>query len=181
MKVADDPVTVQLLFEPSGRPVDEQNYYVSEKENVCVVCGADESYIRKNIIPREYRKYVCLSVYCRSMSYAISVLCNWVYNSMIVKLNVIWSDRRLKKQRSEPLCHPRGLGNTLLLTALHRFAVKTAEFWYVCSSIYYHCFQALSVAAEGTQVTRRAADVRSMSSEKQSPWQRAQEISACTM
>jgi len=57
VQVSDDPVTVQLLFEPSGRPQDEQNYYLNEKDNVCVVCGADESYIRKNIIPREYRKY----------------------------------------------------------------------------------------------------------------------------
>ena len=54
-------MTVRLLFEPSGRPVDEQNYYLNEKDNVCVVCGADESYIRKNIIPREYRKYVSLT------------------------------------------------------------------------------------------------------------------------
>ena len=60
-KVDDDPVTVRLLFEPSGRPVDEQNYYLNEKDNVCVVCGADESYIRKNIIPREYRKSVSLT------------------------------------------------------------------------------------------------------------------------
>jgi len=58
VEVHDDPLTVRLLFEPSGRPVDEQSYYLSEKDNVCVVCGSDESYIRKNIIPREYRKYV---------------------------------------------------------------------------------------------------------------------------
>ena len=63
VKVADDPVTVQLLFEPSGRPADEQNYYINEKDNVCVVCGSDESYIRKNIIPREYRKYVSIVTY----------------------------------------------------------------------------------------------------------------------
>ena len=62
MKVDDDPVTVQLLFEPSGRPADKQDYYLNEKDNVCVVCGTDDSYIRKNIIPREYRKYELLSV-----------------------------------------------------------------------------------------------------------------------
>lgn len=58
VQVSDDPIIVQLLFEPNGRPLDESNYYLHEKENVCVVCGASESYIRKNIIPREYRKYV---------------------------------------------------------------------------------------------------------------------------
>lgn len=56
-QVSDDPVTVQLLFEPSGRPVNEQNYYLYEKDNLCVVCGAGDSYIRKNVIPREYRKH----------------------------------------------------------------------------------------------------------------------------
>ena len=70
VQVDDDPMTVQLLFEPSGRPFDDQNYYMNEKDNVCVVCGADESYIRKNIIPREYRKYVCLLH--RSTSFALS-------------------------------------------------------------------------------------------------------------
>ena len=58
VQVDSDPLTVQLLFEPSGRPSDAHNYYLNEKDNVCVVCGADRSYIRKNIIPREYRKYV---------------------------------------------------------------------------------------------------------------------------
>jgi len=60
VQVADDPIMVKLLFEPSGRPVSEQDYYLHEKDNVCVVCGAADSYIRKNIIPREYRKYVAL-------------------------------------------------------------------------------------------------------------------------
>jgi hypothetical protein len=57
VKVSDDPLTIQLLFEPNGRPADVSDYYLHEKDNVCVVCGAAESYIRKNVIPREYRKY----------------------------------------------------------------------------------------------------------------------------
>ena len=58
-------MTVQLLFEPSGRPLNEHNYYLYEKDNLCVVCGAEDSYIRKNIIPREYRKYVCtVELFC---------------------------------------------------------------------------------------------------------------------
>lgn len=58
MKVCDSPVTVRLLFEPSGRAVDEiGQYYTQEKANHCVVCGSNESYIRKNIVPREYCKH----------------------------------------------------------------------------------------------------------------------------
>ena len=55
-KVGDDPLTVQLTFEPSGRPMNEMNYYLQVKDNQCVVCGKRDSYIRKNVVPREYRK-----------------------------------------------------------------------------------------------------------------------------
>ncbi|KAL5021969.1 hypothetical protein ScPMuIL_001124 [Solemya velum] len=56
-KVCDDPVTIKLKFEPAGRPKSELDYYLQNKENVCVVCGKSESYIKKLIIPKEYRKY----------------------------------------------------------------------------------------------------------------------------
>ena len=56
VKVSDNPLTVKLKFEPAGRPVSESNYYLQEKENICVVCGKEDSFIRKNIVPREYRK-----------------------------------------------------------------------------------------------------------------------------
>ncbi|XP_046376546.1 exonuclease 3'-5' domain-containing protein 2-like [Haliotis rufescens] len=56
-KVCDMPLTVRLRFEPSGRPESESNYYLQEKENVCVVCGNDDTYTRKFVVPQEYRKY----------------------------------------------------------------------------------------------------------------------------
>ena len=52
----DDEMIIRLRFEPRGRPSGERDYYRSRKENICVDCGADKSFIRKNIIPREYRK-----------------------------------------------------------------------------------------------------------------------------
>jgi exonuclease 3'-5' domain-containing protein 2 len=56
--VSEDPLTVRLRFEPAGRAVgDVGKYYQLTKENRCVVCGADRSYIKKNVVPREYRKY----------------------------------------------------------------------------------------------------------------------------
>ncbi|KAJ8735085.1 hypothetical protein PYW08_014335 [Mythimna loreyi] len=55
--VNEDPFTVRLRFEPAGRAVgDVGRYYQLEKENKCVVCGSTNSYIRKNVVPREYRK-----------------------------------------------------------------------------------------------------------------------------
>ncbi|XP_050355123.1 exonuclease 3'-5' domain-containing protein 2 isoform X2 [Nymphalis io] len=56
--VSEDPLTVRLRFEPAGRSVgDVGRYYQLTKENKCVVCGVKDSYIRKNVVPREYRKY----------------------------------------------------------------------------------------------------------------------------
>ncbi|KAJ7370831.1 Exonuclease 3'-5' domain-containing protein 2 [Desmophyllum pertusum] len=52
-----EPYTVQLKFEPSGRPGSEDSYYLNFKDNVCVVCGSDQSYMRKNIVPHDYRRY----------------------------------------------------------------------------------------------------------------------------
>jgi exonuclease 3'-5' domain-containing protein 2 len=57
-KVKDEPFTIRLKFEPKGRAVGEVGqYYLQEKENRCVVCGRTESYVRKNVVPREYRKF----------------------------------------------------------------------------------------------------------------------------
>lgn len=58
--VSEDPLVVRLNFEPSGRPLadrDDGRFYLQERLNLCVVCGKDELYIRKNIVPLEYRKH----------------------------------------------------------------------------------------------------------------------------
>ncbi|KAF2354806.1 3'-5' exonuclease domain [Trinorchestia longiramus] len=58
--VQEDPLIVRLNFEPTGRPQKEGAdgyFYLNERQNVCVVCGKGESYIRKNVVPHEYRKY----------------------------------------------------------------------------------------------------------------------------
>ncbi|KAF7652073.1 hypothetical protein LDENG_00101740 [Lucifuga dentata] len=54
---SEDPFIVRLLFEPSGRPDSQQDYYLTTKQNLCVVCGKADSYIRKNIVPHEYRRH----------------------------------------------------------------------------------------------------------------------------
>lgn len=53
----ESPFTVRLLFEPSGRPMPDADYYTTVKENVCVVCGSTDSFVRKMIVPHDYRKY----------------------------------------------------------------------------------------------------------------------------
>ena len=56
--VSETPPTVQLTFEPMGKPGKDREYYLMQKENVCVVCGSDRDCIRKNIVPQEYRRLV---------------------------------------------------------------------------------------------------------------------------
>ena len=56
--IQEEPLRVRLKFEPSGRPEGlAGEYYLTVKDNVCVVCGQDESYLRKYIVPHEYRKF----------------------------------------------------------------------------------------------------------------------------
>ncbi|OCT64793.1 exonuclease 3'-5' domain containing 2 isoform X2 [Xenopus laevis] len=55
--VSTIPFVVKLRFEPSGRPESNADYYLTVKENLCVICGKKESYIRKNIVPHEYRRH----------------------------------------------------------------------------------------------------------------------------
>merc|ERR1719474_415182 len=56
--ISENPLTVRLNFEPSGRPEGKAGeYYLSVKPNICVVCGEMESYLRKNVVPHEYRRY----------------------------------------------------------------------------------------------------------------------------
>lgn len=54
--ISQDPPTLKLKFEPAGKPNKDREYYLTKKENICVVCGRSDGYIRKNIIPHEYRK-----------------------------------------------------------------------------------------------------------------------------
>lgn len=47
-----------LLFEPKGRPEDEDNdFYVQSKKNMCVGCGERNHYLRYRIIPSCYRMH----------------------------------------------------------------------------------------------------------------------------
>lgn len=56
--VDDNPPAIILLFEPKGRPEDEDNdFYVQSKKNICVGCGEGSHYLRYRIIPSCYRMH----------------------------------------------------------------------------------------------------------------------------
>ncbi|GAV66978.1 HRDC domain-containing protein/DNA_pol_A_exo1 domain-containing protein [Cephalotus follicularis] len=58
-KLADEnPPAIMLLFEPKGRPEDEDNdFYIQSKKNICVGCGEGDHYLRYRIIPSCYRMH----------------------------------------------------------------------------------------------------------------------------
>lgn len=54
--VDEEPPAIMLLFEPKGRPEDEDNdFYIHSKKNICVGCGEGNHYLRYRIIPSCYR------------------------------------------------------------------------------------------------------------------------------
>uniref|UniRef100_A0A6V7LYJ6 Exonuclease 3'-5' domain-containing protein 2 n=1 Tax=Bracon brevicornis TaxID=1563983 RepID=A0A6V7LYJ6_9HYME len=73
--VIAEPLTVRLNFEPSGRAHGQVGqYYTQVKVNQCVVCGSRDKFIKKNVVPKEYRKYFPL-VMKAHQSHDVLLLC----------------------------------------------------------------------------------------------------------
>ena len=50
------PPSIRLLFEPKGRPEDDDNeFYIQSKRNCCVGCGEAGHYLRYRVVPSCYR------------------------------------------------------------------------------------------------------------------------------
>ncbi|KAM6969201.1 exonuclease 3'-5' domain-containing protein 2 isoform 2-T2 [Tautogolabrus adspersus] len=98
---SEDPFVVRLLFEPSGRPDSQQDYYLTAKENLCVVCGKADSYIRKNIVPHEYRRHFPTEMKDHN-SHDILLLCTSCHAASNVH------DSFLKQQLAEEFSAPQG-------------------------------------------------------------------------
>ncbi|XP_047467327.1 exonuclease 3'-5' domain-containing protein 2 isoform X2 [Mugil cephalus] len=98
---SEDPFVVRLLFEPSGRPDSQQDYYLTAKENLCVVCGKADSYIRKNIVPHEYRRHFPTEMKDHN-SHDILLLCTSCHAASNVH------DGYLKQQLAEEFAAPQG-------------------------------------------------------------------------
>jgi hypothetical protein len=55
--VSNDPITLKLFFEPSGRVGAEHPYNTSYKENRCVCCGSKDRITRHHVVPYCFRRY----------------------------------------------------------------------------------------------------------------------------
>ncbi|KAL2938237.1 Protein RRP6-like 3 [Bienertia sinuspersici] len=71
----DNPPAIMLLFEPKGRPEDEDNdFYVQSKKNMCVSCGETNHYLRMHF-PEHLKSHrshdiVLLCVDCHEVAHA---------------------------------------------------------------------------------------------------------------
>ncbi|KAL4656175.1 exonuclease 3'-5' domain-containing protein 2 isoform X1 [Arapaima gigas] len=99
--LSEDPFIVRLKFEPSGRPDSQQDYYLTAKENLCVVCGKTDSYIRSNIVPHEYRRHFPTEMKDHN-SHDILLLCTSCHAASNVH------DGMLKQQLAEEFGAPLG-------------------------------------------------------------------------
>ncbi|XP_023133534.1 exonuclease 3'-5' domain-containing protein 2 isoform X2 [Amphiprion ocellaris] len=133
---SEDPFVVRLLFEPSGRPDSQQDYYLTAKENLCVVCGKADSYIRKNIVPHEYRRHFPTEMKDHN-SHDILLLCTSCHAASNVH------DGFLKQQLAEEFAAPQGCEEGVrLLEDSDRRRVRSAA-------------RALLTAGEGLPEQRR--------------------------
>jgi hypothetical protein len=57
-KVADDPITIKLKFEPSGRRGMKDPWTLLPKPNHCVVCGATEDLNRHHVVPWSFLRHM---------------------------------------------------------------------------------------------------------------------------
>jgi hypothetical protein len=52
-----EAVVIRLNFEPEGRKNAGIEYYLADKTNQCVICGASENLSMHHVVPRCYRRY----------------------------------------------------------------------------------------------------------------------------
>ncbi|KAJ1103498.1 hypothetical protein NDU88_000921 [Pleurodeles waltl] len=98
--ISSEPFIVKLRFEPSGRPESQVDYYLTVKENLCVVCGKRESYIRKNIVPHEYRKHFPIQMKDHN-SHDVLLLCTACHAVSNYYDNIL--KQRLAKEFNAPI------------------------------------------------------------------------------
>jgi len=115
--IKSEPFTVQLNFDPSGRPFVDRDYYTTVKENRCVVCGKEEDYVKKKVVPRDYRRHFPPSLKDH-ISHDILLLCVPCHQTSELH------DLRLKEDIAEKYVVP--LNNTKMIEDKQLKKVRSA-------------------------------------------------------
>lgn len=55
--IKEEPFTIQLNFHTNGSGHKGNDYYLQDRENICVVCGSKDNLTRHHIVPMCYRRY----------------------------------------------------------------------------------------------------------------------------
>uniref|UniRef100_A0A6B2L2E8 3'-5' exonuclease domain-containing protein n=1 Tax=Arcella intermedia TaxID=1963864 RepID=A0A6B2L2E8_9EUKA len=96
---SEPEVIIKLKIEPQGRGHAGSEYYLAKKENKCVVCNSDKSYVRFSIIPHSYRRYMPLEIKDHS-SHDIVLLCQECHRRASLFSESL--RKKLKAERKEP-------------------------------------------------------------------------------
>lgn len=64
--VSDDPPTIRLKFEPNGLGHAGHEFYLTPRENKCVVCGSTEKLTRHHVVPSCYWRHIPEQFKCGS-------------------------------------------------------------------------------------------------------------------
>ena len=72
--VEEEPLTVQLSFEPAGRFASADGFYTSDKENKCAICGSLQDHVRHHVVPHCYRAFFPLE-FKSHISHDILLVC----------------------------------------------------------------------------------------------------------
>ena len=57
LAVAKGEDAIQLAFEPKGPGAAGDEYYLEDRQNICVVCGTDQQLTRHHVVPDSYRRH----------------------------------------------------------------------------------------------------------------------------
>lgn len=75
-KIVDpgDPCVIQLIFKPKGPGHANDEFFLQDKENICVVCGSNHKLTKHHVVPYGYRRFFSKELKEHSY-YDVLVLC----------------------------------------------------------------------------------------------------------
>lgn len=88
--VSDNPTTIVLKFEPSGRKGVDDPFNISGKQNICVVCGTHENLSRHHVIPHCIVKHLPLGVKSHN-SHDVVAMC--------IECHATYEDKSFEKKK----------------------------------------------------------------------------------
>lgn len=92
---AEQPYTVRLKFVPSSHGRRESLFYLTPRENKCVVCGTTDNLTKHHVVPQSFRRHFDLDLKSRSSHDVLAVCrkCHDEYNLYEAEFRKILAER----------------------------------------------------------------------------------------